>query len=73
MFLIECQGEQHYNVVEFFGGQSVFDKQQEHDKRKRDYAMLHNIPLLEIPYTIRTYENIFAFIKDFASDLMDSK
>lgn len=73
VFLVECQGEQHYNVVEFFGGQSVFDKQQEHDRRKRDYAMSHDIPLLEIPYTIRTYEDIFAFIKDFVSNLIGSK
>lgn len=71
-FLIECQGEQHYKPISFFGGQSVFDKQQEHDKRKRDYACLHNVPLLEIPYTIRTYDDVFNTIKDFLDTLLDS-
>lgn len=54
--LIEFQGKQHYEPVEVFGGQKSFDIQQEHDKRKRNYAKDHNIKLLEIPYW--DYENI---------------
>lgn len=46
--LIEFQGEQHKRPVEYFGGDEKFRKQQEHDKRKREYAANHNIPLLEI-------------------------
>ena len=53
--LIEFQGEQHEHPVTF-GGRSKseavsdYEKQQEHDKRKRDYAFFHSINLLEIWY-----------------------
>ena len=48
--LIEYQGRQHYEPVEAFGGQKYFDIQQEHDRRKRQYAKDHGIKLLEIAY-----------------------
>lgn len=53
--LIEFQGEQHERPVIFKGltekiTQERFIKQQEHDKRKRNYAESHNIGLLEIWY-----------------------
>ena len=48
--LIEYQGEQHYKPIDVFGGDEYFEIQQEHDKRKSDYAKTHNINLLEIPY-----------------------
>lgn len=48
--LTEFQGEQHERPIEFFGGEERFQIQQEHDKRKRNYAKLHNINLLEIWY-----------------------
>ena len=48
--LIECQGRQHNECIEYFGGEEKFKIQQEHDKRKREYAKLHNINLLEIWY-----------------------
>lgn len=48
--LIEFQGEQHERPVEYFGGEEKFKVQQEHDNRKREFAKLHNINLLEIWY-----------------------
>lgn len=48
--LIEFQGEQHEHPIDVFGGDKQFSIQQEHDKRKRDYAHNHNINLLEIWY-----------------------
>lgn len=48
--LIEFQGKQHKQVVQYFGGNKQFEKQQEHDRRKREYAQNHNINLLEIWY-----------------------
>lgn len=48
--LIEYQGIQHYEPVECFGGDVQFEIQQEHDKRKCEYAKTHNITLIEIPY-----------------------
>ena len=48
--LIEFQGEQHDHPVEFFGGERQFEIQQEHDRRKNEYAITHHIDLLEIWY-----------------------
>ena len=48
--LIEYQGEQHEHPIEIFGGAEQFKMQQEHDKRKREYALQYHINLLEIWY-----------------------
>lgn len=52
--LIEFQGEQHEKESAFFCGSensnANFKKQQEHDKRKREYAKNNGINLLEIWY-----------------------
>lgn len=57
--LIEFQGEQHEHPVEIFGGEKQFVIQQEHDKRKKDYAQVNNIVLLEIwYYDFKNIENI---------------
>ena len=53
--LIEYQGEQHGKPIDFKGKGKInslknFKTQQEHDKRKREYAKHNNINLLEIWY-----------------------
>ena len=48
--LIECQGQQHEKPNKYFGGEEQFKIQQEHDRRKREYAEKNNIKLLEIWY-----------------------
>lgn len=48
--LIEFQGQQHEKAFDYFGGEERFKTQQEHDKRKREYALSHSIELLEIWY-----------------------
>ena len=48
--LIEYQGEQHGRPVDLFGGEQQFKIQQEHDRRKKEYALNNNIDLLEIWY-----------------------
>ena len=48
--LVECQGIQHYEPIEYFGGEEQFKIQQEHDKRKREYAEKNGYKLLEIWY-----------------------
>jgi hypothetical protein len=49
--LIEFQGEQHEKYIEgFHPNIEKFYKQQEHDKRKRQYAIDNGIKLLEIWY-----------------------
>jgi hypothetical protein len=59
--LIEYQGEQHVRPVDFDGigiqkATVQFKKQQEHDRRKKEYAIKNNISLLEIWFW--DYENI---------------
>jgi transposase-like protein len=48
--LIECQGEQHKSWQKTWMSKKDFERQLEHDKRKRNYAKEHNINLLEIWY-----------------------
>ena len=48
--LIEFQGIQHNEPVEMFGGEEQLAKQLEHDERKRQYASVNNIHLIEIWY-----------------------
>ena len=60
--LIEYQGEQHERPIERFGGEEQFKVQLEHDKRKREYAISHNIELLEIWYY--DFNNIETILND---------
>lgn len=48
--LVECQGEQHYHPVDYFGGQTAFERQQANDERKRAYCRQYKIPLIELPF-----------------------
>lgn len=57
-FLIECQGEQHFHPVKFFGGKERFDKQLRYDKLKKDYAISKNYILIEIDYRMKNDEII---------------
>lgn len=45
---IEYQGAQHSRPVEFFGGQSAFEKQQERDATKRWLCKEHGMTLIEV-------------------------
>lgn len=60
--LIEYQGIQHYEPVEYFGGEERFKYQQESDSMKREYAKSKGYTLIEIPYTENTYEKIETFL-----------
>lgn len=50
--LIEFQGKQHYEPIEYFGGQEKFEKQQRYDEKKREYCKKNHLVLLEFPYTM---------------------
>lgn len=63
-YLIECQGEQHYEPVAEFGGSYAFQIQQKNDEIKRKYAAEHNIKLLEIPYTIKKPAKVEKFLRE---------
>jgi hypothetical protein len=43
---IEYQGAQHYEPIEFFGGQEAFEKTVERDKRKKELCEKHNCMLI---------------------------
>ena len=59
--LIEIQGIQHEQAIEYFGGQESFEIQFEHDKRKRQYAQDYGLFLLEIWYY--EFDNIEDILK----------
>lgn len=48
--LVEVNGKQHYQPIEYYGGEAKFRQQQEHDRRKKQYALDNNYSLLEIKY-----------------------
>ena len=47
---IEYNGKQHYEAVEFFGGNKEFEKNSFRDSIKKDYCFKNNISLLVIPH-----------------------
>lgn len=58
---IEYQGEQHFEPVEYFGGNDAFQKNILRDKRKRELAQKHGCQLLYVEkgYDINdVYNNI---------------
>lgn len=66
--LIEYNGEQHYKPIDAFGGQEQLKIQQEHDKRKREYAENNGFLFLEIGYwDFDNIENILnKYVKEVA-------
>lgn len=57
-FLIEYQGRQHYEASQKFGGKKGLYQQQFNDNKKRRFCALHEIKLIEIPYT---EENLISY------------
>lgn len=49
--LIEFDGRQHYEPVDYFGGIEGFEKTRFNDSIKNNYCKKNNIKLLRIPYT----------------------
>lgn len=65
--LIECQGEQHYSPVNFFGGQEYFDQLTKNDQKKQEYCKLNNIPLLCVRNKYLDLDKIQNYIKEILS------
>lgn len=57
-FIIEYQGKQHYEASAKFGGKRGLFQQQHNDNKKRRFCALHDIKLIEIPYT---EENLISY------------
>ena len=47
---IEYDGRQHFQAIEYWGGEEVFQLTQFHDQIKNDYCKENNIRLIRIKY-----------------------
>jgi hypothetical protein len=54
--LIEYDGKQHFESIEYFGGEIGFKNTQKRDEIKNTYCKQHSIPLLRLPYTLSLHE-----------------
>lgn len=57
---IEYDGEQHFRVVEYFGGERGYEKRKINDSIKSEYCRNNNITLIRIRYD----ENIISILDD---------
>ena len=60
--VIEFDGIQHFEPIEFFGGQKGFEKRKQKDREKNEYCKNNNIDILRIPYW--DFDNIEKIIKN---------
>lgn len=67
LLLIEYDGIQHFEPVEFFGGQQGFEYRQANDRIKDSYCKDHGIPLLRISY--KQFDQIEQLVTDKLHEL----
>lgn len=67
--IVEYDGIQHFEPVEYFGGVEKFAKGIKNDKIKSEYCIKHNIFLLRIPYW--DFNNIHLIIKTNFKDFLN--
>ena len=63
---IECQGEQHFNSIEYFGGDKGFQETLERDKLKLSLCLDNNIKILyyaDKTVSIPEYWNLYKIIR----------
>lgn len=62
-YWIEYNGRQHYEFVNrFHKDLESFEIQLKRDIKVKEYCLLHNIILIEIPYIIHSKDDIFSFL-----------
>ena len=49
-YIIEYDGEQHFNPISAWGGENFLNVIRAHDLLKNKYCFEHNIPIIRIPY-----------------------
>ena len=64
--LIEYDGEQHFEPVDFFGGEEQFEYQKYNDNIKNTYCIKNNINLIRIPYW--DFDNIEKILDEVLSN-----
>ena len=57
-YCIEFDGKQHFESIEYFGGEKNFQNTQRHDKIKNEYCEKNNIFLLRITYKDKINEKM---------------
>lgn len=64
VIFIEYNGEQHYNMrsILYKDNEEKFQRQLKRDKSLREFCKMNSIRLIEIPYTIHTYNRISDFL-----------
>lgn len=61
---IECQGEQHFRPVEYYGGEIQFKLQQERDERKKRLCEEHGIQMFYIWYNELLKDKLLEIVKN---------
>lgn len=74
---IECQGIQHFEPIDFFGGESRFNEQVEKDSNKKSLCNNHNVKLVyfsnlskiygKYNYPYKVFENLDDLISEIRS------
>lgn len=59
---IEYDDKQHFESIEYFGGQEAFELRVKHDNTKNEYCKNNGIPLLRIPYFKNVEEELNNFL-----------
>lgn len=54
--VFECDGEQHYHPIEYFGGEESFNTLRQNDEIKNSYCIGNNIHLIRLPYFLSDEE-----------------
>ena len=66
---IECQGKQHFEPVEFFGGKEKFKYQIKMDLRKKELCETHNITII---YYTKHNKNFISTVEELKNILYES-
>lgn len=59
---IEYDGHQHFNIIEYWGGEKEFEKIKIRDKIKTEYCNVNNIKLLRIKYDTNVVDILNNFL-----------
>lgn len=64
---IECQGEQHFRPIDFFGGEENFSEQIKRDEIKKNLCKAHGITILY--FSDKEHENVFADKQELINEI----
>ena len=71
IIFIEYNGQQHYQPIEFFGGEERFKEQVQRDEEVRQYCKNNNIILLEYKYDI-LFEDLQTLVRDNIKNILEN-